>query len=629
MYGAVEFYKQARSRGIHPIIGCEVYVAPRTRFDKQKPLDSSYGHLVLLCENNEGYQNLIKMVSLSFTDGFYSKPRVDWELLRKYHGGLIALSACIAGEVPKALLEGDIEKAEELALRYRDTFGKDNYFLELQDHGLAEQKRINPLLLKLAERIGVGIVATNDVHYIEPEDYRMHKVMLCIQTGSKINEENPIEFKTNEFYLKTADEMEELFGNLPQALENTVRIAERCNVEFEFGKLKLPFFDTGDIPHAQYLRQLAENGAFRIYGERLPENVRKRLDYELSVIEKMGYIDYYLIVWDFVHYAKSHNIPVGPGRGSGAGSLVAYCVGITGIDPLKYNLLFERFLNPERVSMPDFDIDFCYVNRQRVIDYVTEKYGSDRVAQIVTFGTMAARAAIRDVGRALDVPYSLCDRVAKLIPQSIGITIDSALSASKELSDIYNGNAQVKDLIDMAKKLEGFPRHASTHAAGVVISDRPVSEYVPLSVNDEAVVTQYTMTELEELGLLKMDFLGLRNLTVIDDAQRSIRRFEPDFDIEKVSLSDKATYDMLSSGLTDGVFQFESEGMKNVLRQFVPENLEDLIAIISLYRPGPMDSIPKYIHNRHHPEDITYETPLLKPARARVSPLSVMGSSLF
>lgn len=613
MYGAVEFYKQARSRGIHPIIGCEVYVAPRTRFDKQKPLDSSYGHLVLLCENNEGYQNLIKMVSLSFTEGFYSKPRVDWELLRKYHGGLIALSACIAGEVPKALLEGDIEKAEELALRYRDTFGKDNYFLELQDHGLTEQKKINPLLLKLAERIGVGIVATNDVHYIEPEDYRMHKVMLCIQTGSKINEENPIEFKTNEFYLKTADEMAELFGNLPQALENTVRIAERCNVEFEFGKLKLPFFDTGDIPHAQYLRQLAESGAFRIYGEQLPEKVRKRLDYELSVIEKMGYIDYYLIVWDFVHYAKSHNIPVGPGRGSGAGSLVAYCVGITGIDPLKYNLLFERFLNPERVSMPDFDIDFCYVNRQRVIDYVTEKYGSDRVAQIVTFGTMAARAAIRDVGRALDVPYSLCDRVAKLIPQSIGITINSALSASKELSDIYNGNAQVKDLIDMAKKLEGFPRHASTHAAGVVISDRPVSEYVPLSVNDEAVVTQYTMTELEELGLLKMDFLGLRNLTVIDDAQRSIRRFEPDFDIEKISLSDKETYNMLSSGLTDGVFQFESEGMKNVLRQFVPENLEDLIAIISLYRPGPMDSIPKYIHNRHHPEDITYETPLLKP----------------
>lgn len=613
MYGAVEFYKQAKKRGLHPVIGCEVYVAPRTRFDKQKPLDSAYSHLVLLCENNTGYQNLIKMVSLAFTEGFYSKPRVDRELLEKYHGGLIALSACLAGEIPRALLAGDLQAAEQTAVWYREVFGRDNYFLELQDHGLPEQKRINPLIARMAQKLGLGLVATNDVHYIEPEDYRMHKVLLCVQTGSKINEENPIEFKTNEFYLKSADEMAALFSAYPGAVENTVRIARRCQVEFEFGKIKLPYFDTGGVPHAQFLRTLCTEGAHRLYGADLPEEVTERMDYELSVIEKMGYVDYYLIVWDFVSFAKRSGISVGPGRGSGAGSLVAYCVGITGIDPLKYNLLFERFLNPERVSMPDFDIDFCYVNRQRVIDYVTEKYGSDHVAQIVTFGTMAARAAIRDVGRAMDIPYHVCDRTAKLVPQSLGVTIDSALASSKELRALYESDPQIHDLVDMARRLEGMPRHASTHAAGVVISDRPVSEYVPLSVNEDAVVTQYTMTELEELGLLKMDFLGLRNLTVIADTERAVRRRLPDFSVEEISLSDADTYQMMGKGLTDGVFQFESEGMKNVLRQFGPENMEDLIAIISLYRPGPMDSIPRYIHNRHHPEDVTYETPLLKP----------------
>lgn len=613
MYGAIAFYKAAKKRGIHPVIGCEVYVSPRTRFDKQKALDSEYTHLVLLCENNEGYQNLIKLVSLGFTEGFYSKPRVDREILEKYHGGLIALSACLAGEIPRALMKGDYDTALDSVLWYRQTFGENNFFLELQDHGIAEQKRINPLIIRLAKQTGTGLVATNDVHYIEQEDNRMHKVLLCVQTGTKINEESPLEFKTNEFYLKTAEEMAELFRTVPEAIENTAKIAERCQVEFEFGKIKLPFFDTGDRDHYEYFRDLCFKGAYRIYGENLPSEVTERLEYELSVINKMGYVDYFLIVWDFVNYAKRNDIPVGPGRGSGAGSLAAYCIGITGIDPLRYNLLFERFLNPERVSMPDFDIDFCYVNRQKVIDYVTEKYGSDHVAQIVTFGTMAARGAIRDVGRAMDIPYSVCDRTAKLIPFAMGMTIDRALESSKELSSLYESDGQIKELVDMARKVEGMPRHASTHAAGVVISDKPVSVYVPLATNDEAVVTQYTMTELEELGLLKMDFLGLRNLTVIRDTEEAVRKKIPDFSIENVPDNDAETYEMLSKGFTDGVFQFESDGMKNVLRQFGPERLEDLIAIISLYRPGPADSIPKYIHNHRHPEDVRYDTPLLKP----------------
>lgn len=613
MYGVISFYKYALSKGVKPIIGCEVYVAPRSRFDKQKGLDSRYSHLVLLCENNEGYRNLIKLVSAGFTEGFYSKPRIDRELLKKHHDGIIALSACLAGEIPQLLLNGEYEKAKETALWYREVFGENNYFLELQDHGIEEQRKVNPQIIRISEETGIGLVATNDVHYINHEDYKMHKVLLCIQTGSKITEDNPIEFKTNEFYLKSADEMAELFGNVPSALINTAKIAERCNVEFEFGKIKLPRFDIGERDHFEYFKEKCLEGLRRIYGENPDKTVTDRLDYELEVIDRMGYVDYYLIVADFVNYAKSNGIPVGPGRGSGAASLAAYCIGITGIDPIKYDLYFERFLNPERVSMPDFDIDFCYVNRQKVIDYVIKKYGSDRVSQIVTFGTMAARAAIRDVGRAMDIPYAVCDKTAKLIPQSLGMTIERALSGSKELKALYDNDPQIKELIDMALKLEGMPRHASTHAAGVVISDKPIAEYVPLAVNDEAVVTQYTMTALDELGLLKMDFLGLRNLTVIADAERFIRKNEPDFDIEKIPLDDPKTYEMMGKGLTDGVFQFESDGMKNVLRQFGPQSIEDLTAILSLYRPGPMDSIPKYIHNRHHPEDVKYDTPLLKP----------------
>ena len=613
MYGAVEFYKAAVKKGIKPIIGCEVYVAPRSRKDKIKGQDQEYSHLILLCENNTGYQNLIKMVSLSFTEGFYTKPRIDNELLEKYHEGLIACSACLAGKVPKALLKGDYEEAEKTALYFKNIFGENNYFLELQDHGLAEQKRINPMIVKLSKNTGVGLVATNDVHYLKKEDSFIQKVLLCIQTNSKINDKMPLDFKTEEFYLKSAEQMSELFKDTPEALENTVKIADRCNVTFEFGKIKLPFFDTGGIDHFAFFKRKCIEGMNRIYGENPDKKVTDRLDYELSVINKMGYVDYYLIVWDFVNYAKSKGIPVGPGRGSGAGSLAAYCIGITGIDPIKYNLLFERFLNPERVSMPDFDIDFCYVRRQEVIDYVIRKYGEDRVAQIVTFGTMAARAAVRDVGRALDIPYALCDKTAKLIPQTPTMTIDHALEISRELKELYLNDERVKELIDTAKKLEGMPRHASTHAAGVVISDRAVSEYVPLSVNDGAIVTQYTMTALEELGLLKMDFLGLRNLTVISDTQKFIREKHPDFDIEKIPLDDKPTLEMMGEGMTDGVFQFESEGMKNCLRKMKPDSIEDLIAIISLYRPGPMESIPKYIHNRKNPQDIRYDTPLLKP----------------
>ena len=613
MYGAIDFYKAAKAKGIKPIIGCEVYVAPRSRFDKEKALDSEYSHLVLLCENNEGYQNLIKLVSLGFTDGFYSKPRVDRELLEKYHGGLIALSACLAGEIPRSLLKGDYENAKKTALWYKEVFGEGNYFLEVQDHGIKEQQITNPQIIRLSKETGIPLVATNDVHYINEDDYKMHKVLLCIQTGRKLGEENPLEFKTNEFYLKSGEEMEKLFPSVPEAIENTVKIAERCNVEFEFGKIKLPLFDIGEKDHFEYFKNKCYEGMYKIYGENPKSEVTERLDYELSVINEMGYVDYYLIVADFVNYAKRNNIPVGPGRGSGAGSLAAYCIGITGIDPIKYNLFFERFLNPERVSMPDFDIDFCYVNRQRVIDYVVDKYGTDRVSQIVTFGTMAARAAVRDVGRAMDIPYATCDKIAKLIPQSIGMTISRALEGSKELKGLYETDSTVAELIDMARALEGMPRHASTHAAGVVISDRPINEYVPLSVNDGAVVTQYTMTALDELGLLKMDFLGLRNLTVIADAEKFIRKQNPDFSMENVGFDDKATYEMMGKGLTDGVFQFESDGMKNVLRRFGPENIEDLTAILSLYRPGPMDSIPKYIHNRHNPQDVSYETELLKP----------------
>ncbi len=610
MYGVVDFYKAAKKQGIKPIIGCEVYVAPRTRFDKVKEYDSEYRHLVLLCKNDVGYRNLTAMVSKSFTEGFYSKPRIDEDLLAEHSQGLIALSACLSGEIPKALLNNDYEHAKEVAVRYAELFGKDSFYLELQDHGLPEQERINPQLIRISKETGIGLVATNDAHYIEKQDAKTQKILICIGTNQTVNDKGGFEFPNDEFYLKSGDEMAENFSG--EAISNTLKIADMCNFEFEFGNTKLPYYDIGEKDHFEYLKELSLEGAKKNYGD-LSQEVVARLEYELGVIKKMGYVDYFLIVSDFVRYAKSEGIPVGPGRGSGAASIVAYCIGITGIDPLKYNLLFERFLNPERVSMPDFDIDFCYVRRQEVIDYVIRKYGSDHVAQIVTFGTMAARAAVRDVGRAMDIPYAVCDRIAKLIPQELKVTIDSALQKVTELKKEYESDTTVRELIDMARKVEGMPRHASTHAAGVVITDKPVDQYVPLATNDGSVVTQYTMTLLEELGLLKMDFLGLRNLTVIDDAQKMIQQKDKNFRIENIPMDDKDTMKMMSAGLTDGVFQFESGGIRSVLQSFKPEKLEDLIAITSLYRPGPMDSIPKYIENRHHPERIKYDTELLRP----------------
>ena len=533
MYGVIDFYKAAKKEGIKPIIGCEVYVAPRKYTDKVAELDRENRHMVLLCENNVGYQNLIKLVSMAWIDGFYGKPRVDEELLEKYHEGIIALSACLAGEIPKALMRGNYELAKEKALKYKRIFGENNFFLELQDHGILEQKRINSDIIKLSKECDIPLVVTNDCHYIKREDKDLHKILLCIQTNHTIEDENSFEFPTDEFYLKSEAEMRELFPNVPEAYENTVKIAERCNVEFEFGKTKLPRFDVPDgKDHIEYFREECYKGLHRRYGENPSQSLTDRLEYELSVIIKMGYVDYYLIVNDYVSYAKKNGIPVGMGRGSGAGSLAAYCIGITGIDPIKYNLLFERFLNPERVSMPDFDVDFCKDRRQEVIDYVIRKYGSDHVAQIVAFGTMAARGAIRDVGRALAMSYAEVDSVAKLVPYDLKMTIEKALTISDELTQRYNNEPAVHRLIDMAMRLEGTPRHATTHAAGVVITDKPVSEYVPLSRNDEAIVTQFTMTTLDELGLLKMDFLGLRNLTVLDDTEKMIRKKEPLFSIK-------------------------------------------------------------------------------------------------
>ena len=613
MYGAVDFYKEAKKRGIKPIIGCEVYVAQRTRFDKVHELDAEHRHLVLLCENNTGYQNLIAIVSKAWTEGFYSKPRVDFDLLREHHEGLIALSACLAGEIPRALTAGDYNGAKEAALRYRDIFGENNFFLELQDHGLREQKRINPSIMKLSDETGIPLVVTNDCHYINQEDNKMHHILLCIQTNHTVEDKDGMEFGSDQFYYKTEEEMRALFPSHPEAADNTAKIAQRCNVEFEFGKTKLPHFDT---PNGQentaFFRDKCYEGLRRHYGDHPDSALTERLEYELNTIEHMGYVNYYLIVYDFVRYAKEVGIPVGPGRGSGAGSLAAYCIGITGIDPIKYNLLFERFLNPERVSMPDFDIDFSDERRQEMIEYVVRKYGADHVAQIVTFGTMAARGSIRDVGRAMAVPYATVDGVAKLVPMELNITLEKALRTSAELKQRYYTDPQIHELIDMARKLEGMPRNASTHAAGVVITDRPVAEYVPLAKNNDSVVTQYTMTTLEELGLLKMDFLGLRNLSVIRDAQDMIALQQPGFQIEDISLDDKRVYNMLSTGATDGVFQFESAGMRSVIMQLKPEYIEDLIAVISLYRPGPMESIPRYIENRHHPEKVSYRHPLLK-----------------
>ncbi len=613
MYGVIDFYREAQKYGIKPIIGCEVYVANRSRFSKEHQLDWSY-HLVLLCKNNMGYKNLIKLVSAGFIDGFYKKPRVDKEILKKYHEGIIALSACLAGEVPRQLTNNDYEAAKKAALEYQSIFGKDNYFIEIQDHGYDEQKKILPGLIRISKETGIPLVATNDCHYINKDDAKMQNVLICIGTNHVVGEENDMAFKTDEFYVKSEDEMRGIFSAFPEAIDNTQKIADRCNMTFEFGKTKLPAFKAPDgRDNVEYFESMCKEGLYRRYDNNPTQEHLERLNYELEIIERMGYVNYYLIVHDFINYAKGAGIPVGPGRGSGAGSLCAYCIGITDIDPIKYHLLFERFLNPERVSMPDFDVDFCYERRQEVIDYVKRKYGSDHVAQIITFGTLAARAAIRDVGRALGMPYQDVDKVAKLVPTDLHMTIEKALNISQDLREAFNSNPKVRELIETAQKVEGMPRHSSVHAAGVVIAPEPITEFVPVAKPDESVVTQFTMTTLEELGLLKMDFLGLRNLTAISDCEKNVRKTIPDFDISKVPDDDPEVYEMLSKGQAQGVFQFESAGMRSVLVGLGPKSIEDLTAVISLYRPGPMDSIPKYIENSHHPEKVTYKTPLLKP----------------
>ena len=608
MYGAVAFYKTCKKHGIKPIIGCEVYVAPRTRFDREKVLDKDYNHLILLCENETGYKNLIKLVSLSYTEGYYYKPRVDHDILEKYHEGLICLSACLAGEIPQALLERDYEKAKNTALRYRDVFGKDNYFLELQDHGIKEQKIVAEGIKRLYAETGIPVVVTNDTHYIYKEDSKIQQVLICIATNHVLGEDTGLEFHSQEFYLKSEEEMKHLFPELPEAVENTARIAKRCNFDFEFGKTKLPYFEIEEkISHFNYFRRLCYEGLQKRYADP-PKEYTDRLEYELDTVNKMGYTDYYLIVADFVSFAKREGIPVGPGRGSGTGSLAAYCMGITDLDPMKYNLLFERFLNPERVSMPDFDIDFCYERRQEVIDYVTRKYGADHVAQIVTFGTLKTRAAIRDVGRVMGMSYAAVDTVSKLVPNEFKITVEDAVSKSAKLRELMAQDPRVDELIETARKVEGMPRNTSTHAAGVVITHDPVSSYVPLATNDGLVVTQYIMTELEELGLLKMDFLGLRTLTVIDDASKAAG-----IDINEISLEDPKVYKLFSRGQTEGVFQFESSGMKQMLMNLKPTKLEHLIAANSLYRPGPAKQIDLFVENSHHPEKVRYALPQLKP----------------
>ena len=613
MYGVVDFYKAAKARGLNPIIGCEVYVAPRSRFDKVHGIDNERYHLILLCKNNTGYKNLIKLVSEGWVNGFYTKPRVDKELLEQHHEGLIALSGCLAGEVARALERNDYEEAKKVAEWYNGVFGDGNYYLEIQNHGLDEQLRINPMLISLSKELNIPLAATNDAHYVDKQDSKIQQVLICIQTNHTLGEDTGLEFGTQEFYLKSEEEMREAFSECPQAVDNTAKIAEQCHVEFEFGKTKLPHFDVPDgWSHFDWFANLCRKGLKERYGDSPPQEYIDRLEYELGIIDKMGYTDYYLIVHDFIRHAKSVGIPVGPGRGSGAASICAYCIGITGIDPMKYNLLFERFLNPERVSMPDFDVDFCFERRGEVIDYVIDKYGADHVAQIVTFGTMAAKAAIRDVGRAMGMSYSAVDNIAKQIPNELNITLEKALKRSAEFKALYDKDAEAHELIDTAMKVEGMPRHVSTHAAGVVITHDPVVSYVPLARNDEAIVTQFAMTTLEELGLLKMDFLGLRTLTVIRNAEKAIRNTDPSFSIENIDMEDRQVFDMLCAGQTEGVFQFESAGMRSVLSQLKPESVEDLIAVISLYRPGPMDSIPTYIENRHNPAKIKYKTPKLK-----------------
>lgn len=625
MYGVLEFYKEAIKNDIKPIIGCEVYTAHRSRFDKQANIDSEQGHLVLLAKDNKGYKNLMKLVSLGFTEGYYYKPRVDLDLLGQYSEGLIALSACLSGDVPNAILQGNYERAKEIALQFKKIFGDDNFYLELQINGIQEQNLVNQKLIKLSREIEVPLVATNDVHYLKREDSKAHDVLLCIQTGKTIKDEDRMRFSSEELYFKSPEEMGSLFKSIPESIENSCKIAERCNVEFEFGKLHLPEFK---VPENEdpflYLRNLCFEGIKKLYPTPPIDDISdyenntyseivERLEYELNVIKQMGYVDYFLIVWDFIKYAKDNGIMVGPGRGSAAGSLVSYALGITNIDPIKYKLIFERFLNPERISMPDIDIDFCFERRQEVIDYVIRKYGKERVAQIITFGTMAARAAIRDVGRVLDIPYNEVDLIAKMIPFQIGMNIDKALEINPELANIYEDNDSIKELIDMARKLEGAPRHASTHAAGVVISKEPIVEYVPLQKNDESITTQFTMGLLEEMGLLKMDFLGLRTLTVIRDTLELIRKnYGKNIDFEKSDLDDKNVFKLISEGKTAGVFQLESAGMKQFMKELQPSSLEDIIAGISLYRPGPMDQIPRYIKNKNDPMGVKYHHPLLE-----------------
>ncbi|MBS5063329.1 MAG: DNA polymerase III subunit alpha [Hungatella hathewayi] len=616
MYGVIDFYRAAREVGIKPIIGCEVYVAPNSRFDRETVSgEDRYYHLILLAENNQGYQNLMKIVSKGFVDGFYYKPRVDYEVLREYHEGIICLSACLAGEVQRYLARGLYQEGKEAALRYEEIFGKGNFFLELQDHGIPEQKTVNQALLRLSQELHIDLVATNDVHYTFAEDAVPHDILLCIQTNKKVTDENRMRYEGGQFYCKSEEEMKALFPYALEALENTQKIADRCNVEIEFGVTKLPRFDVPEGYDAWgYLNKLCDEGMAKHYPDD-DGTLRERLEYELDVIHTMGYVDYFLIVWDFIHFAKSHDIMVGPGRGSAAGSIVSYCLGITDIDPIRYNLLFERFLNPERVSMPDIDIDFCYERRQEVIDYVVEKYGKDQVVQIVTFGTLAAKGVVRDVGRALDMPYARCDAIAKMIPGDLGMTLEKALKASPDLRNAYNEDDQVKYLIDMSMRLEGLPRHTSMHAAGVVISQTSVDNYVPLSkAADGTITTQFTMTTLEELGLLKMDFLGLRTLTVIQNAVWQVKRTQGiELDMNAIDYNDKQVLDSLGTGKNDGVFQLESSGMKSFMKELKPENLEDIIAGISLYRPGPMDFIPRYLKGKNEKGSITYECPQLEP----------------
>ena len=614
MYGVVDFYREAKAQGIHPVIGCEVYMAPRSRFDKVHDIDNKTSHLILLAENQRGYKNLIKLVSAGYIDGFYYKPRIDFEMLKEHSEGIIALSACIAGEVPKALLRGDYDEAKKIALKYAEVLGKDNYFLEIQDHGLSEQKRIIPDMLRLSEETGIGLVATNDIHYLKKEDAKYQDVLMCIQMEKKVDDPDRMKFETEEFYIKSPEEMMALFEYVPQAIENTEKIAKRCNVDFDFGTRHLPAYAVPDGKDAfEYLRELCQSGLEKRYSP-VSDELQKRLDYELGVIKSMGFVDYFLIVWDFIHFAKNNGVMVGPGRGSAAGSIVAYSLGITTVDPIKYGLIFERFLNPERVSMPDIDIDFAPNGRQKIIDYVVEKYGEGQVAQIITFGTMKAKLAIRDVGRALDIPYAEVDKVAKLVPFDLKMTISKALDISTELHALYENDPQIKELLDTSMALEGLPRHASTHAAGVVITSEPIVNYVPLQLNSENfITTQFTKDTVENLGLLKMDFLGLRNLTVIENAVKIIKRTRGiDLNMDEIDYDCKEVYELISSGNTDGVFQLESAGMQSFMQELKPDTLEDVIAGIALYRPGPMEQIPRYIKSKKNPKTIKYKHPLLK-----------------